>query len=118
MRARRAMSRYHCSCGFAIDDAEEFGDHLRMAFTPEDDIGTDSRMHAEMADEYVRLTGDYPADCAVPRHACSCGFATDNTPEFDDHLLLVFVTPDSVGVDGQKHAPVDPSTPDRWERAA
>jgi transposase InsO family protein len=37
------VSRYHCSCGFAIDDPDEFGDHYRLAFAPDDDIGTDRR---------------------------------------------------------------------------
>src|SRR5215469_13470392 len=106
------MSRYHCSCGFAIDAEDEFGDHLLMAFTPDDDIGTDSIMHAEMSDEFIRLTGDIPASSPLPRHVCSCGFTTNETPEFDDHLLVSFVTPDSIGVDGEKHVPVDPSTPD------
>jgi hypothetical protein len=45
---------------------------------------------------------------------CACGFATDDTPEFDDHLLIVFITPDSIGTDADKHVPLDPSTPDRW----
>jgi hypothetical protein len=112
------MSRYHCSCGFAIDVEDEFGDHLRMAFTSDDDIGTDNRIHAEMTDESVRLTGDFPVDFPLPKHVCSCGFATDDTPEFDDHLLMAFIRPDSIGVDGEKHALVDTSTPDRWEWSA
>ena len=37
------------------------------------------------------------------RHVCSCGFAAKDSEEFDDHMLLVFTTSDSVGVDGKKH---------------
>lgn len=112
------MSRYHCSCGFAIEDEDDFGDHLRMAFAPDDDIGTDGLMHVEMSDEFVRLTADVPVGCPLPKHVCACGFATDDASDFDDHLLISFVTPDCVGVDGEEHVPVDPSTPDRWERSA
>jgi hypothetical protein len=96
------MSRFHCSCGFAIDVAEEFGDHMHQAFARDDDIGTDGHAHHELAG--VGRSG----------HVCACGFAADATTDFDDHLLIVFVTPDSIGADGGKHVPVDPSTPDRW----
>jgi hypothetical protein len=106
------VSRYRCSCGFAIDDPGEFGDHYRLAFAPDDDIGTDGRVHAELADDHARATGRYPD--AVPRHVCVCGFAADDTPQFDDHLLIAFITPDGTGIDGCRHAPVGPSTPDRW----
>jgi hypothetical protein len=46
--------------------------------------------------------------------ACACGFAATESAEFDDHLLLVFITPDGIGTDGERHIPADPSTPDRW----
>jgi hypothetical protein len=108
------MSRYHCSCGFAIDDLGELGDHFHLVFAPEDDTGTDGLVHAELADDHVRATSRYLATALLPRHVCACGFATDNTPEFDDHLLLVFITLDGIGTDGNKHVPLDPSTPDRW----
>jgi uncharacterized protein YndB with AHSA1/START domain len=108
------VSRYHCSCGFAIDDPDEFGDHYRLAFTPEDDIGTDRRVHAELADGHARATGRYPNTVPVRRHVCACGFAADDTPELDDHLLIAFITPDGTGTDGGRHVPMEPSTPDRW----
>jgi hypothetical protein len=96
------MSRFHCSCGFAIDLTDEFGDHLRQVFARDDDIGTDGRAHHEMGDaDPIKLV-------------CACGFATSDTADFDDHLLMVFITSDGIGNDGVKHVPVDPSTPDRW----
>jgi hypothetical protein len=48
------------------------------------------------------------------RHSCACGFQTDDTPEFDDHLLIVFIPADSIGNDGERHVPVDTATPIRW----
>ena len=96
------MSRFHCACGFAIDNPDEFGDHIRLAFARDDDIGTDGQVHADLAGGPAR------------RHECACGFTTTDTPEFDDHLLIMFATPDGIGTDGQRHVPVDASTPDRW----
>ena len=96
------MSAFHCSCGFAIDLAAEFGDHMHQVFARDDDIGTDGRAHHEIADaDPIKLV-------------CACGFATREMTDFDDHLLIVFVTPDGIGNDGDKHVPADPSTPDRW----
>jgi hypothetical protein len=37
-----------------------------------------------------------------------------DSSDLDDHLLMAFVTPDGIGTDGEKHVPVDTSTPDRW----
>lgn len=96
------MSRFHCSCGFAIDRAEEFGDHLHQVFDRDDDIGTDGQVHRELA------------DTAPASHACACGFAASDLADFDDHLLLAFITHDGVGTDGERHVPEDPSSPDRW----
>ena len=96
------MSRFHCSCGFAIDRAEEFGDHMHQVFARDDDIGTDGRIHRELA------------DAGPAKLVCACGFAATDTAEFDDHLLIVFITQDGIGADGGKHVPVDPATPDRW----
>jgi hypothetical protein len=96
------MSQFHCSCGFAIDAADEFGDHLRQVFARADDLGTDGQAHLEVAD----------ADPA--RLVCACGLAATGTAELDDHLLMVFIGPDGMGIDGERHVPVDPSTPDRW----
>jgi hypothetical protein len=39
------MSRYHCTCGFAIDDPEALADHLGWVFDRDDDIGTDGTRH-------------------------------------------------------------------------
>lgn len=97
------MSVYHCECGFAINDADEFGDHLREVFDRDDDTGIDGRVHAEVT----------PPGQRQPL-VCACGFQSDGAPEFDDHLLLVRTPPDNIGNDGDKHVPVDPSTPLRW----
>jgi hypothetical protein len=108
------VSRYHCSCGFAIDDPCEFGDHFRLAFEVSDDIGIDGCVHTELADDHVRAAGRYPDTVPLPRYACACGFAADDTAEFDDHLLIAFITPDGIGTDGGRHVPLDLSTPERW----
>jgi hypothetical protein len=96
------VSAFHCSCGFAIDDADEFGDHIRLVFARDDDIGTDGQVHADLAGG--------PAN----GHQCACGLTTTDLAEFDDHLLIVFVTLDGIGTDGERHVPVDTATPDRW----
>jgi hypothetical protein len=98
------MSCFHCSCGFAIDDADAFGDHLRLVFTPDDDAGNDGRVHHELDD------GGAPPG----RHACACGFSAGGIAELDDHLLIVFIPSDDTGIDGQKHVVMDPSTPGGW----
>jgi hypothetical protein len=46
------MSALHCSCGFACDSPDEFGDHTRLVFARDDDIGTDGQAHAELAGEH------------------------------------------------------------------
>jgi hypothetical protein len=107
------MSGFHCSCGFAVDDADEFGDHLRIVFAPDDDTGTDGQVHAEVTGGYARGTGRFPAGSPLPRHVCRCGFAADDTAEFDDHLLLVFVPPDGIATDGDRHVAVNPAIPHR-----
>jgi hypothetical protein len=96
------MSRFHCSCGFAIDHPEELADHLHQAFGADNDIGIDGRTHFELAD----------ADPAKLK--CACGLTASDIADLDDHLLIVFITPDSIGTDGKTHALADPSTPDRW----
>ena len=96
------MSSFHCTCGFAIDLAEEFSDHMHQAFARDDDIGADGRPHHELA------------DAAPSNLVCACSYVATDTSEFDDHLLMAFVTPDGIGTDGEKHIPVDPSTPDHW----
>ncbi len=96
------MSLFHCACGFAIDEPDEYGDHLEAAFARLDDIGTDGRVHLELA-----RTGP-------GRRTCACGFVADDAAEFNDHILMVFVTPDGIDNDGERHGLVDPSTPNRW----
>jgi hypothetical protein len=96
------VSRFHCACGFAIDHAEQFADHMHQAFARDDDTGSDGQAHYERADPNLAA------------FACACGFTATKTADFDDHLLLVFLTPDSIGTDGEKRTPADPSTPDRW----
>lgn len=94
------MSLFHCECGFAINEAEEFGDHLRAVFDRGDDTGTDGIEHYERADTRVL--------------SCACGFQPSDTAEFDDHVLLALIPPDGTGADGRRHIPVDHSTPERW----
>lgn len=96
------MSRFHCSCGFAVGLAEELADHMHQAFARDDDIGNDGHAHHELADPVPGIL------------ACACGYAATGRAELDDHLLIVFITPDGIGADGEKHVPADPSTPDRW----
>jgi hypothetical protein len=93
------MSRFHCSCGFAIDDAESFGDHLGLVFDRYDDLGTDGSKHAELV------------HAGAPGYLCACGFATADRADFNDHLLIVVIPPDAIGIDGDKHIPVDTATP-------
>jgi hypothetical protein len=73
-----------------------------MAFARADDMGIDGRVHLELAG-----TGS-------STRICACGFVTGDSSEFDDHLLMVFVAPDGIGGDGDRHVLVNPSTPDRW----
>ena len=96
------MSRFHCSCGFAIDDAQSFGDHLGLVFDRDDDMGTDGSPHAEIIHE------------SPPGYLCACGFTSADTADFNDHLLIVVIPADDIGIDGDKHIPVDTSTPHNW----
>jgi hypothetical protein len=34
--------------------------------------------------------------------------------DFNDHLLVSVVTADGIGIDGERHVPVDTATPHRW----
>jgi hypothetical protein len=95
------VSAFHCQCGFAIDDADEFGDHFRAVFDRTDDIGTDGQVHHETSPGHQKPM------------VCACGFQAADTPEFDDHLLLVFTPSDNRGNDAERHVPVDTSTPVR-----
>jgi hypothetical protein len=96
------MSQFHCSCGFAIDDAEGFADHLGWVFDRDDDIGTDGSRHAEIGQ--ANQSG----------HLCACGFGAGDPAEFNDHLLLVVIPADGIGIDGDRHVPVDLATPHDW----
>jgi hypothetical protein len=99
------MSAFHCSCGFATDGAESFGDHLGLVFDRDDDMGTDGGRHAEISPR------------GLPGHLCVCGFASADAQEFNDHLLLIVMTTDGIGIDGERHVPVDTATPHRWHVA-
>jgi hypothetical protein len=92
------LKPYDCSCGFANDNAEEFRDHLLMVFSPDNDLGNDGHMHAEIAKTEKGPGGGYD---------CSCGFVADDIVGFDDHMLLVFATADGVGIDGRRHVVAD-----------
>lgn len=96
------MSAFHCSCGFAIDDAEAFADHLGWVFDRDDDIGIDGIRHAEVSHNNP------------PAHLCACGFTAANPVDFNDHLLIVVIPTDGIGLDGKKHVPVETATPGRW----
>lgn len=96
------MSRYHCACGFAIDDPEALADHLGWVFDRDDDIGADGSPHAEVT------------HAGMPAHLCACGYTTAGTADFNDHLLLMVIPSDGIGIDGCKHTLVDLATPRHW----
>jgi hypothetical protein len=100
-----------CSCGHAAGDPDEFGDHFRLVFDPPGDTGNDGRAHAELAAGHARAALGLPAGVPLPRHACACGFASEDTAQFDDHLLTAFTPADRVGSDGQRHVPAGPPAP-------
>lgn len=96
------MSAFHCSCGFAIDDAESFADHFGWVFDRDDDIGIDGNRHVEIG--FANSSG----------HHCTCGFASTDAIEFNDHLLLMVIPIDGIGIDGGRHVPVDMASPHNW----
>jgi hypothetical protein len=96
------MSQFHCSCGFAVDDAESLGDHFGIVFARDDDNGLDGLPHAEV--DSAGTTG----------HWCSCGFEAADVPELDDHLLMVVIPADGIDHDGVRHVLIDTATPLRW----
>jgi len=96
------MSVYHCSCGFGADTAEDYADHLGLAFDPDDDLGPDGTAHAEVSHD------------GPPRHLCACGYAAQDSPDFNDHLLLAVLPANAIGLDGARHVPVDTATPHSW----
>jgi hypothetical protein len=40
---------YACVCGEAFPTLDDLDDHFFVVFTPEDDIGTDGKVHAEVS---------------------------------------------------------------------
>jgi hypothetical protein len=96
------MSRYHCSCGFAIDDPDALADHLGWVFDPDDAIGIDGHPHAEVT------------HAGLPAHLCACGYTTTDAADFNDHLLLMVIPANGIGLDGSRHALTDPATPVQW----
>jgi hypothetical protein len=103
------MTILQCACGYAPSDDEDLSDHLLEMFTPKNAIGADGRRHDEISPDIVRSVRAFPQGQRVPPLVCFCGFGTDETSEFDDHVLAMFLTPNRVGVDGGKHAPVVPA---------
>lgn len=97
------MSAFHCSCGFAIDDPDLLGDHLRAVFERPDETGADGLVHDELV-----LPDDPDRPPGVP---CTCGHVCADAPDFDDHVLLKFTPPDGYGNDGCRHVLIDVSTP-------
>jgi hypothetical protein len=74
-------------------------------FARDDNIGIDGRAHTELAAAHGP---------GLRKHSCACGFQADDMPDFDDHLLIVFIPEDNTGNDGERHVPVNTSTPIRW----
>jgi hypothetical protein len=72
---------------------------MGWVFDRDDDIGNDGSAHAEVT------SGE------ISGHLCACGFATADTAEFNDHLLIVVIPPDAIGIDGDRHAPTETATP-------
>ena len=98
-RGRRLpVTRYRCSCAFVTNNADDFGEHLAITFVADDDTGMDDQQHFELTDEAARRAGGFQL-----AHACACGFAADDLATLDDHLLRVFLTPESIGADGRAH---------------
>jgi hypothetical protein len=97
------MELRQCSCGYTGQDTE-FAEHLGEVFIPADDIGTDGRVHAELAADRVPAVARHPGAPRVPGLTCLCGFFAGEPAALDDHLLAMFITPDQVGTDGARHA--------------
>jgi len=73
---------------FTTSDRDDFVDHVLEAFNARDDIGTDGRAHAELADEM---------------YTCACGYVAPGWPDLDRHLLGMFAPSSGIGTDGIKH---------------
>lgn len=74
------MAGERCSCGFTETADETITDHLLEAFVPEDCLGSDGRVHAEVQ----------------PDLTCSCGLAAATPGELDAHFLRVFTPGDPI----------------------
>jgi hypothetical protein len=94
-----------CVCGFASGEPGGLVDHFEEVFTPVDDVGSDDRVHDQVAPERAREFARVPDGGPLPRLVCLCGFGTDEQAEFDDHVLSMFITPDRIGTDGRQHTP-------------
>jgi hypothetical protein len=77
-----------CACGFEQLADEQLIDHILAAFEPADAVGTDGKVHEEMAGQ-----------------TCSCGFSAVSGDEMEAHFLAVFTPAGSVGRDGRAHEP-------------
>jgi hypothetical protein len=99
------MVTSQCVCGYASGEPGGLLDHFEEVFTPADDVGTDNRIHDQVAHDRAREFARVPDDGRVPRLVCLCGFGTDDQVEFDDHLLAMFITPGRIGTDGHEHTP-------------
>jgi len=97
------MELLQCSCGFAGGE-DGFGDHLGEAFIPPDDVGTDGQIHAELHPDCIPAAGTHPDVPRLPGFTCLCGFSAEESSDFDEHLLAVFITSDRAGTDGTRHA--------------
>jgi hypothetical protein len=75
-----------CLCGFTELDDETIADHLAVAFTPEDCVGNDGKVHEELSE-----------------HACACGFAVGSAGGLEAHLMAIFTPGDGIGLDGKSH---------------
>ena len=95
-----------CACGYPGGEPGGLMDHFEEVFTPADDVGSDGRVHDQVAQDRASDFARVPDGGRAPGLVCLCGFGTDEQEGFDDHLLSMFITPDRVGPDGLRHAPV------------
>jgi hypothetical protein len=105
------MITSECVCGYASGESGGLVDQLEEVFTPANDVGSDDRVHDQVAHDRAREFARVPGGGPVPGLVCFCGFGTDGQVEFDDHLLSMFITPDRIATDGQKHTPA-PQVPE------
>lgn len=78
-----------CSCAFTETDAETLTDHLLEVFTPDDNKGSDGKIHEE----------------GSPTLTCLCGVAAPSPEELDGHFLRLLTPRDQIGRDGTRHEP-------------